>query len=516
MPNTRSSTNIEGGPIKDLIGLTNQQITEMKDTYLVMTIQDLTLLEPDDFTTIFGNEAATFMIRKRLSVLIKYLRSGGLVTTTTTMTDVAEVLQRASSASGATGTNTHVSVSAPIKLSPNDIPAFSGDIEDQESYRTKIEAMVGQTTFKHLLTRAPNNAVEKERDEELFNVFKASFNDGTAYHLVTSSILDDQGNSLLPSGHRLWQSFLTWCNSGGRKDALVKSIKDDLKALRLDGETIDGFSYVNMFITKHSELDRLGSSISSNDRMSTFVDHIEDEDFSVVKELLQGVIMKVDRGEAQLNDKEFYDSVESRQRALNKETERDMEAKSRRQQTYRKRGSPSSSGYKSDDSSSTASRSNERMNLSLPSALYGMLNDNQKKVFGQWRKAKTTGKQVDNGQIAKLLKSGNTDSSDDKSSKRKSRRTKKKKKKCGALKVRRTSSQNSKTTSEEVRLLMRSDSESDSNDDLEAITKPGNNTKKVAVHKVIRKSSQGIVSSPSLFQHAPICNPSNMTVTPKV
>ena len=268
-------------------------------------------------------------------------------------------------------TTSHVSMSAPIKLSPSDIPEFSGEIEDQETYRTKIEAMVGQTTFKFLLSRPPTNEVERERDEELFNVFKASFLEGTAYHLVTSSLLDPAvpGATLQPSGNRLWQIFLKWCNSGGRKDSLVKRLKDDLRELRLDGSAIDGLSYVNTFITKHAELDRIGATVPLSDRMSAFVDNIDDEYFNVVKELLQGIVMKVDRGEATFNPKEFYDSVEARQRVLDKEAVKDMEAKSRRQPINRKRGTSPTPNYNS-DASNNSNSGTKRLNLSLLPALY--------------------------------------------------------------------------------------------------------------------------------------------------
>lgn len=50
--------------------------------------------------------------------------------------------------------------------------------------------MVGQTAYKFLLSRDATDDVEKERDEELFNVFKSSFLEGTAYHIITSSLTD--------------------------------------------------------------------------------------------------------------------------------------------------------------------------------------------------------------------------------------------------------------------------------------------------------------------------------------
>ena len=101
---------------------------------------------------------------------------------------------------------------------------------------------------------------------------------------------------------------------------MKKRLKDDLKILKLDGDTVDGFTYVNTFITKHNELSRIGASESQPTMMSHFVDNIEDEDFSVVKELLQGILLRVDHGETSLNTKEFYDSVVSRQKMLTTQT----------------------------------------------------------------------------------------------------------------------------------------------------------------------------------------------------
>jgi len=84
---------------------------------------------------------------------------------------------------------------------------------------------VGQTTFKHLLSRGPNSEDDKERDEELFNVFKNSFHGGTPYHLIGLALKDSQGNPVAPSGHRLSQDILAWCNFGDLKDALISKLK---------------------------------------------------------------------------------------------------------------------------------------------------------------------------------------------------------------------------------------------------------------------------------------------------
>ncbi len=181
---------------------------------------------------------------------------------------MAEVIQ-GSYGTNATAAGTSANVTskgqyvptAPIKLSTSDIPSFSGDIQDQDTYKTRIEAIVGQTTFKHLLSRGPNSVDEIERDEELFNVFKNSFHGGTAYRLIGSALKHSQGNPVAPSVHRLWQEFLAWCNSGGRKDSLMSKLKADTKELALDGDHINGFDYVNQWITKHNELADIGAAV---------------------------------------------------------------------------------------------------------------------------------------------------------------------------------------------------------------------------------------------------------------
>eukprot|EP00957_Ditylum_brightwellii_P107300 8187370-Ditylum_brightwellii.AAC.1 len=68
---------------------------------------------------------------------------------------------------------------APIRLSPADFPFFTGEIEEQESYKAKDEAQIGQTAFKFLLTQDAANQEEKERDKELS---KSSFHGEKAYN----------------------------------------------------------------------------------------------------------------------------------------------------------------------------------------------------------------------------------------------------------------------------------------------------------------------------------------------
>eukprot|EP00957_Ditylum_brightwellii_P164775 12545702-Ditylum_brightwellii.AAC.1 len=78
------------------------------------------------------------------------------------------------------------------------------------------------------------NQDEKERDEELFNAFKKSFHGGKAYNAITQLLKDEHGNTLQPSERKVWQDLKKWCNSGGRKNTLIKTTKSKLDALKLD------------------------------------------------------------------------------------------------------------------------------------------------------------------------------------------------------------------------------------------------------------------------------------------
>ena len=54
----------------------------------VETYTDLMLLEADDFLQILGNDDATFIKRKRLAAIVKYLRLGNTIDANTLMSDI--------------------------------------------------------------------------------------------------------------------------------------------------------------------------------------------------------------------------------------------------------------------------------------------------------------------------------------------------------------------------------------------------------------------------------------------
>eukprot|EP00957_Ditylum_brightwellii_P076034 5779496-Ditylum_brightwellii.AAC.1 len=113
--------------------------------------------------------------------------------------------------------------------------------------------------FKFLLTHNVANQEEKEQDKELFNVFKNSFHGREAYNIITQLLKDDQGKTLPTSGQKVWQDFEKWCNSRGRKHTLIKSTKSKLDALKLDGDNVNDFDYMNKHLLFYKELEHLGA-----------------------------------------------------------------------------------------------------------------------------------------------------------------------------------------------------------------------------------------------------------------
>ena len=285
--------------------------------------------------------------------------------------------------------------------------------------------------------------------------------------------------------------IVTWCNSGGRKDALRKKLEDELEDLKLDGDVVNGFECANAFITKHLELKRIGVNMPVNNMMRKYIDNIEDKDFDVVQQHLEGLLLTADREGKDVEVQEFCDRVETRQRALSKQADKDMDIKSRRQQMKRGRFQEKhQSGYSSGES--TTSKAQDEQLLTLPSALFSTLDRNQKHCFNKWRRSVKEGGKTDDRVFEQIMsnKPGKPSSNDRVKSSGKSKSTKKSKV-SRMTKIRRTDVQLSKTTSEDVRFLMKSDDEDDYDDEENSSTTndvQGNN-RKVAATKIIQKSA---------------------------
>eukprot|EP00957_Ditylum_brightwellii_P143294 10917349-Ditylum_brightwellii.AAC.1 len=223
---TRSNRSIKISAANNLVGLDSTLQKKLEDNYQITTIQDLALLDKQGIDTILGTNASTFFVRKKLSMVINFLRREGQFCSTTTMSDVVA-----------------------LKSNPR---------------------IIGQAAFKFLLLFDATDQEEKEQDEELFNVFKNSFVDGKAYKVITQSLVSDKGNTVDLSGKRVWKHFLQWCNSGGRKNTLIKNAKDKIRSLKLNREDADGFDYVNMHILVYRKLRHMVGKFTETERMATF------------------------------------------------------------------------------------------------------------------------------------------------------------------------------------------------------------------------------------------------------
>eukprot|EP00957_Ditylum_brightwellii_P005121 388967-Ditylum_brightwellii.AAC.1 len=207
---TRSIRLITGSKVNGLVGLDSAHIRKLEDDYSITSLQDLALLDKQDVDTILGTDANTFLVRRKLFMVADFLRKGIQVSISTTMNGVVTL----GSNSMSPGASSSAKSSTPIKLSPADFPSFSGKIENQKTYKTKAEAQIGQTAFKFLLTQDAVGQEDEERDKELFNVFKSLFLGGKAYNVITQLLVDDTGDPVAPTGRKVWENFLQWCNSG--------------------------------------------------------------------------------------------------------------------------------------------------------------------------------------------------------------------------------------------------------------------------------------------------------------
>jgi hypothetical protein len=79
------------------------------------------------------------------------------------------------------------------------------------------------------------------------------------------------------------QDFEKWCNSRGRKHALIKTTKNELDALKLDRDKIDGFDYVNKHLLLYTKLECLRAKATDIKQLNKFVENIIDSDFETVR-----------------------------------------------------------------------------------------------------------------------------------------------------------------------------------------------------------------------------------------
>ena len=164
MSSGRRSANIDSGMVQTITSLTNVDVVKLHGDFTLAHIEDLALLDKLDLDTMFGTANATFLKRQKLWALVQFIKAGGVPTASTTMAELHAAVSPSHHGTSSTSISAPRAPSpapAPIRLSSSDFPKFLGDINDQEKYKTKAEAQIGQTTFKFLLSRNATTSDEK-------------------------------------------------------------------------------------------------------------------------------------------------------------------------------------------------------------------------------------------------------------------------------------------------------------------------------------------------------------------
>ena len=77
-----------------ICNLTLSDIKTLEQDYSIKTLQDIAILEKEDFDQIFGDDKKTFLKRRRLCHAALYLRRGGVVDNSTTMSTILNPMSR--------------------------------------------------------------------------------------------------------------------------------------------------------------------------------------------------------------------------------------------------------------------------------------------------------------------------------------------------------------------------------------------------------------------------------------
>ena len=102
---TTRSAAIDSGVVKSLCGLTDDQITTLRDTYSITHVTDLVLLDKDDVDAILGTSTNTFMKRRKLTAVTQYVKYGGVLTASTTLAEMTRAISLVSTGTASSSTS---------------------------------------------------------------------------------------------------------------------------------------------------------------------------------------------------------------------------------------------------------------------------------------------------------------------------------------------------------------------------------------------------------------------------
>jgi hypothetical protein len=152
--------------------------------------------------------------RRKLSMIGRYITRGQTIEEATTMPTVASHLNTIAVAAAAP--NLLLSPLPPPppgpspfqdpnrgapKLYTNAIENFSGSPMDFEACEKKTRALLGQTSYKGLMTTPPEatDLVSQKRNRELYHMFMTAIMDGSGLHII-NGIAE-------PDGHAAWKAI---------------------------------------------------------------------------------------------------------------------------------------------------------------------------------------------------------------------------------------------------------------------------------------------------------------------
>ena len=372
--------------VKRIADLTDADVTKLQGIG-VNTEEDLRFVKFDDL----GDEIGVIK-RRKLEYIIKFLvlRNEPL-TGTTTMEQIQGKVENPPTSSTETRSGSSTENRGGPKVNTNPLPKFNGNPVDYESWELQAGATIRQTLYKHYLTRPAdqNNASEKERSSELFNMLLSSVSDGSALNIV-EKVKDENHNE--ECGHKAWKALSEWYTDASQTKTIVKHYSNKLRNLVLDRDTTAS-KYINDFEIFVRKLEKYEGAWSEDKRIREFISNVRDDDYDT---------------EMRVHDNSYTDLINAfRKRERDLGTIDEGDRRERRFKAY-----PSSDlqneGSKREKGRGEGKGDGEKIPM-MPKFLFSSFTETQRRNVAKWRALCNSGKEM---KLSDLRKSKDKDPHD--------------------------------------------------------------------------------------------------------
>ena len=203
--------------IINLTRLTVQEVNTLSGGGIV-NAEDLAVVNFQDITDLLTE--ASIVKRRKLSHISKYIASGHIFTSFTTMKEILEYIN------APVVTPVLPSIPPPPAAAPdpsrgapkiyvNSLEKYSGSPIEFEDWELKTRATLGQTSYSPLLQTGPNagNVIAEARNRELYHMFVTALMDGSGMHLLQTILNED--------GHAAWMAINDWYGSATTSPTIV-------------------------------------------------------------------------------------------------------------------------------------------------------------------------------------------------------------------------------------------------------------------------------------------------------